>query len=162
MVIKEYTLQVFADYFQFYIQDEQVLEDFSAMWTKEAVNRLLACTDNTIGVGTIRNMNVPVHIAFLDSEPALQDIAHYDQINECEIRVISGKLIVMGCTDYMPEAMRIDVKAGIYRVRVLYSGFDSLSEDGLEGDDKYELHIWPTDKPKGLNVIKQYYQQASA
>ena len=54
----EYTL--FADYFQFYLQDESAGGDLSNSWTQEAVDRLLAVAPGTLGVGTVRNMNVPV------------------------------------------------------------------------------------------------------
>ena len=44
--------------------------------------------------------------------------------------------------------------AGVLRVRVLFAGFDSLSEDGLEGDDRYHIEIWPG-APIALEVLKQ-------
>ena len=35
-------LEIFADYFQFYLQDEAVNEDWGAFWTDETVERMLA------------------------------------------------------------------------------------------------------------------------
>ncbi|MDW4736332.1 hypothetical protein NQ293_26040, partial [Escherichia coli] len=53
-----------------------------------------------------------------------------------------------------PDAARIDVAPGTYRVRVSYGGLDTLSEDGLEGDDRYRLQLWPA-PPIAVRVVKQ-------
>jgi len=149
-------LEVFADYFQFFIQDEKVTGDLSNSWTEEAVELLLATTDGTIGVGTIRNMDVPVTIKTFDTEPPfLNDYENtIGQINECDIQVNSGKIAIAGCTDYFPEAKRIELKNGIYRARIYYGNLDKISEDGLDGDDFYEIHLWLTDKKQELKTIK--------
>ena len=56
----EFTL--FADYFQFYLQDEAASGDLSEAWTVDAVDRLLAVSPGVIGIGTVRNMDVPVEV----------------------------------------------------------------------------------------------------
>ena len=40
------------------------------------------------------------------------------QINECDTEVKSGKIAISGCTDYFPEAKRIELKNGIYNARI--------------------------------------------
>jgi hypothetical protein len=50
---------------------------------------------------------------------------------------------VAGCTDYFPDAKRIDVTPGIYDVLVAYRNLESLSEDGLDGDDSYHIFLAP-------------------
>ena len=45
-------LTLFADYFQFYLQDEQALGDLSESSTEQATADLLALAPGTIGVGT--------------------------------------------------------------------------------------------------------------
>jgi hypothetical protein len=57
---QRFEFKLFADYFQFYLQDERAGGDLSESWTQEAVDRLLATAPGTIGVGTVRNMDVPV------------------------------------------------------------------------------------------------------
>ena len=136
------TFKIFADYHQFYIQDESADGDLSEAWTDEAVANLLAVVDGTVGVGTVRNMDVPVTIEILSNEPPL-NLANWDRVNECSIEVKSGKLVIAGCTDYFPEAARIQITPGIYRVRVCYGQLKSISSDGLEGDDNYMLQLWP-------------------
>lgn len=152
----EIKLEIFADYFQFYIQDENANGDLSEKWTDEAVEQLLAITDGTIGVGTVRNMDVPVTIKTFDTEPAfLTDVENViGQINECNIEVNSGKIVIAGCTDYFPDAKRIELKNGIYRARIYYGNLDKLSEDGLDGEDFYEVHLWMTNKQENSKIIK--------
>ncbi len=52
-------------------------------------------------------------------------------------------LIVFGCTDDPNAALRIAVPAGDYAARVSHGGLDTLSEDGLDGDDRYRIQLWP-------------------
>ncbi len=73
MITKEIKTALFADYFQFYIQDENAAGDLSLSWTQQAVAMLLALAPGTIGVGTVRNMTVPVTIKIFDSEPGISD-----------------------------------------------------------------------------------------
>lgn len=97
--MSRYELTLFADYHQFYIQDEDVDGNLSDAWTDEAVERLLAVAPGTVGIGTVRNVDVPVTIAVLEREPAL-DADKFDQVVECSIVVKSGAVVVAGCTDY--------------------------------------------------------------
>lgn len=154
----ELNLELFADYFQFYIQDEQVEGDLSDQWTEHAVKILLATTEGTIGIGTVRNMMVPVSIKICTTEPALlpdeQNI--FGQINECDIEVSSGKIVIAGCTDYFNEAKRIEILNGVYRARIYYGNLDKLSEDGLDGEDFYEIHLWKTNVKADIAVIKSW------
>jgi hypothetical protein len=155
MMIKEVKTELFADYYQFYIQDEKVDGDLSNSWTQEAVDRLLALAPGTIGVGTVRNIYVPVTIKLFDQEPEIEnDLESVGQINECDIEATSDKLVVAGCTDYFPDAKRIDVDKGIYRARVYYCNLDKISEDGLDGDDYYEIHLWPTKEKTDIKIVR--------
>lgn len=152
----EINLELFADYFQFYIQDEEVEGNLSDSWTDHANRILLATTTGTIGVGTVRNMDVPVTLKLFETQPDyLPDPGNtIGQINECDIEISSGKLVIAGCIDYFPDAKRISLENGIYRARIYYANLDTISEDGLEGDDYYEIHLWKTEKRQELEVIK--------
>ena len=153
MLKERYEFELFADYHQFYLQDEEAEGDLSDNWTEQAVESLLALAPGTTGVGTVRNMIVPVTIEVHDGEPE-KDFALWEQINEWSIDVPSSKIVVAGCTDYFPDAARISVEPGTYRARVFYGDLDTLSEDGLDGDDKYKVALWRGERiePK---VIKQ-------
>lgn len=147
----EFTL--FADYFHFYLQDESVQGDLSESWNQEAVDRLLAIAPGTIGVGTVRNMNVPVVVEIAEAEP-VEDFNQWDQVNECTLEVQSGRVVIAGCTDYYPDAARIELSPGPHRARVYYGKLKSLSADGLDGDDHYKVVLWNA-APGPMKVIKQ-------
>jgi hypothetical protein len=148
-----YSFQLFADYFQFYLQDETAEGDLGHSWTDEAVERLLVLASGTIGVGTARNMTVPVVVEVWDQAPS-DEKEPWDQINECSIEIPSGRIVVAGCSDYFPEAARIPVARGAYRARICYGKLDSLRGNGLEGDDHYKVILWQAPLAP-LHVIKQ-------
>jgi hypothetical protein len=151
--MSHYELTLFADYHQFYIQDENADGNLSDAWTHEAVERLLAIAPGTVGIGTVRNVDVPVTIAVLERDPGL-DAHSFDQVVECSIAVESGAIVAAGCTDYFPDAARIKIPSGPYRVRVCFEGLDSVSANGLEGNDQYHLQLWPS--PMGLVEILKH------
>lgn len=101
-------------------------------------------------------MDVLVKIKTFDLEPPFlnDDKNVIGQINECDLEVSSGNVAITGCTEYFPEAKRIELKNGIYRARIYYGNLDKLSEDGLDGEDFYEIHLWRTDKKQELKIIK--------
>jgi len=154
MRICETKLTLFADYFQFYIQDEKADGDLSDKWTEVATQRFLAVTDGTIGIGTVRNMDVPVTVKIFDGKPRFEESLKgiVGRINECDLEVKSGKIVVAGCTDYFPDARRIELGNGIYRARIYYVNMDKISDDGLSGEDCYEVHLWLTGKIKGTTI----------
>ena len=139
--MKSFEVSLFADYFQFYIQDEAATGDLSQAWNEEATDLLLAQAPGTVGVGTVRNTDVPVTVNILEHEPD-DDSSEWDHVVEASLDVASGRIVIAGCTDYFPDAMRIEVVPGTYRVRVSFGALDTLSEDGLSGNDHYRLQLW--------------------
>lgn len=146
-------LTLFADYHQFYMQDEAASGDLSQAWSPEAVERMLAVANGVVGFGTLRNMQVGVTLEMLEEPPA-SDTAGFDHVVEGSLDARSGTLVVAGCTDYFPDAARFALAPGTYRVRLSISGADTLSEDGLNGGDHYLVQLWqaPLAKPA---VLKQ-------
>lgn len=135
--------KIFADYHQFYLQDDdQSFGDLSAAWTEEATERLLAVAPHVIGVGTARNMTVPVSVFVYGARPQLRT-EEWDHITAASLKVDTGRIVVAGCTDYFPDAARIEVQPGIYEAIICYGKLESLSADGLEGDDTYHVHLFP-------------------
>jgi hypothetical protein len=51
------------------ISDEQSQGDLSNSWTEKAVSNMLAVAPGVIGIGTVRNMDVPVEVEVLDAQP---------------------------------------------------------------------------------------------
>ncbi|MCW2039077.1 hypothetical protein [Xanthomonas campestris] len=136
-----YELQLFADYFQFYLQDEAADGDLSAAWDPAAVQSMFAVSTGVVGIGTVRNMDVQVTLDLLDSEPP-SDFIHFDHVVEGSLHIKSGSLVVAGCTDYFQDAPRFNLAPGIYRVRLSASGLGTLSKDGLSGQDHYRVQLW--------------------
>ena len=133
--------EIFADYFQFYVCDETSVTNTAALWGP-ASDPMLAVGLDLIAIGTARNMLVPVELEILSAEP-MPDPDAWDQVRDCGLSLASGTLIVFGCTDDPAEAERIAVPAGDYAARVSHGGLDTLSEDGLDGDDRYRIQLWP-------------------
>jgi hypothetical protein len=134
---------LFADYFQFYLQDDdQSYGDLSAAWTEEATERLLAVAPHVIGIGTARNMTVPVTISVHESRPQIRE-EDWDHITAASLKIDTGRIVVAGCTDYYPDTARIEVAPGVYEAIICYSKLESLSANGLEGEDSYHIHLFP-------------------
>ena len=152
--MQSHQLEIFADYFQFYLQDETADGDLSNAWDAPAVERMLAVSSGAVGLGTVRTMDVPVTLEFLDFEP-LSELADFDHVVEGSLTIETGPLVIAGCTDYFPDAARFPVEPGTYRVRLSCSGLDSLSEDGLEGKDRYLVQLWLA-PPIDPRVLKQH------
>jgi hypothetical protein len=146
------TFELFADYFQFYLQDEDSNGINGDSWSNDACARKLAVEPDAIGVGTERNFNVPVVIELWPSEPPL-DFAAWDHVVECSFAVPTGKIVVAGCTDELAESRRIDIDPGIYRARVS-GGHLASAKSFDEGDDVYRVQLWRA--PAGpIDVLKQ-------
>lgn len=145
-------LTLFADYFQLHVADDGPGGDLSEAWTAEASARGLAVADAAVGVSTARNVDVPVVVVVSVDVPDL--LPNADSIVEGGLRCKSGRLVVMGCTDYFPDAMRLSVPPGWYRVRASATGLSTVREHWLDAEDEYRIDVWPA-PPTGVHVVKQ-------
>jgi hypothetical protein len=153
--MKRYYFNIFADYFQFDLVDEDS-ESPVPVWTEKVLADRVAVFERAITVETARNMPVPVVIE-LHEEPCSADSETFDtwdHVTECGIKIPSGKLVIIG-NEYRPEAPRIEVSPGNYQVRIYHGGIESLRENDLAGNDVYLVVIYPGDNPE-LHVLKQY------
>jgi hypothetical protein len=136
-------LTIFADYHQFYLQDDdERFGDLSDAWTPEATEKLMAIAEHVVGIGTVRSMEVPVRIEVGPKLPNLEP-SQWDKVNQASLVCSTGRIVIAGCTDYFPDARRLSVSPGTYDVLVGYKNLNSLSEDGLEGDDSYHIFLAP-------------------
>ncbi len=155
MMKQRFEYELFADFWQFYLQDGN--SDEWCDWTREAGDRLLAVAPGVIGVGTVRSAIVPLVVEIVDGEPN-DDMDSWDQVNECTIKVPSGRIVIAGCTDDRSDAAQIRVLPGSYRARIHYGNLYSRSADGLDGDDYYKVILWRA-APSPLRVSKQVKQR---
>jgi hypothetical protein len=135
--VQRYALSLFADYCQFYLQDESAVGDLSDAWTPSATERLLAVGPGVVGIRTATAVHVPVDIELLEVSPA-EDFAAFDYVVECSLSVQSRAIVAAGCTDYFPDALRIPVESGDYRVRVSYAGL--IPE--RSNQERYRVQCW--------------------
>lgn len=141
-------LRLFADYFQLHVMDENAEDDLGDAWTDEAVSDGLAVTEQTLGIGTEVNMYVDVTVETLDLPPA-QVFDGFDHVVEASIEVPSGRIAILGCTDYLPDAARFEAPKGFVRVRASRTNLANVRQPGEEGSDAPDaveqvlLQIWP-------------------
>jgi hypothetical protein len=145
---------LFADYHQVYLSDAVNPPTLPDEWRDEDLRRRVTLADRALVLSTARNMEVPVTVELHAARP-MPDLALVDHAVEASLRVPSGKLVIAGLTDEMKTAARIAVPKGELRVLVLFTGLGSLSEDGLAGDDRYTVHLWP-EKAGGTVVHRQW------
>lgn len=155
MMISKHEFEILADYHQFYLEDENSPHETGEIWNQETVERMLATEEGLIAVGTGRNMTVPVTIEIYESEPVFE-AENFSRINECSLKIWSDKMILSGCTDYLPEAARIEIEPHIYCVRILYGNLESIRGNGLEGDDFYILQLWKDSQMREIKEIKKH------
>lgn len=151
MLISLHEFEIFADYHQFYLEDETWSPNTGDIWNEETVKQMLEVGESFIAVGTARDMTVPVAVEFHDGEQLLE-LEKYSRVNECSLDVKSDKFVISGCTDYLPDAARIEVKPSIYRVRILYRNLESVVD--LDGDDFYVLQLWKEGKMREIAHLK--------
>ena len=147
-----HALSVFADYHQFYIWDAGSDPEAPLDYTDDDVSRMVKCAACVLVVQPVRNMDVPVELQVHQTDPGF-DPPSWDHVVECSLDLPTGKLQVHECTG--GALLDLDVLPGIYQVRVLFGGLGTLSDDGLDGDDRYCVDLWPG-PARDLVIIKQW------
>jgi hypothetical protein len=152
------SLTIMADYHQIYICDPAHLEDWSDLWTDQTVaDRIVAC-EHSVVFGTGRNMPVPVDVMTHEASPDRTKLLFgADHAVSAVIRCATGTLKVAGCTDYLPNAFALDIGKGLFGVAFLSFALATIDAlDGLEGSDRYELHLWPVAQPFSSCIFVRY------
>lgn len=152
MLIRKLDFKIYADYSQFYLECESSPHRTDEVWTKETVEQMIGVSEKLVAVGTARYETVPVSIEFHDSEPILE-LEKYSRVNECSLAVTSNKLILAGCTEYLPDAARIETEPATYTVRVLYGNLESVIDD-WNGEDFYILQLWKDGEKREARTLK--------
>jgi hypothetical protein len=145
-------LSIFADYFQFYLQDPDWAQGPPTHYTDEDVRVRLKVAPSLVVVQPARNMTVPVTVEIHDTEPPC-DPGPWDHVAECSLDLDSGKLQVHSCTG--GPLADFDVEPGWYRVRAFFGNLGSVSGNRLRGKDHYLVVLWPAPQAE-LRVLKQW------
>ena len=147
------SLQVFADYNQFYVWDPELCaQQAPDDWSEQDLANRIKAAEGVVVICPERNMEVPVEVCVFDDSPEFLPSA-WDHIAEAPLRIESGVAEVAECTG--GKLARITVPPGAYTVRVLFRGLGTITEDGLDGQDQYFVHLWPGQCPK-VAVIRQW------
>ncbi|MFE8989018.1 hypothetical protein ACFYMI_14480 [Streptomyces collinus] len=155
-------LTLFADYFQIHVSDADSDGDLSDVWTDQAVADHLAVAQDALGIGTTVNVNVSVTVVLLPQEPR-DDSSEFDHVVEAGLDVSSGRLMVLGCTDYAPDAATFAVPPGWNRVRVARSNLaraaraDIDSDESPETSEQIRIQVWPAPESP-VEIIKRWSQ----
>lgn len=153
MLLQQYQYKLFADYFQFYVEDENPIDTTEHIWdNNKTVEIGLALGKGIIAVGTERNFTIPFTLEVHDSEPD-DDFSIWDRVNECSIEVPSGSLVIFGCTDYRPDAAEVRIDPQCYRARIYYGGLDTVI-DFDKGEDHYKMVLW-AESFSGMKILKE-------
>ncbi len=149
-----FQFDVFADYFQVLVCDGGSESSISDAWNEQAIRDMFISTENEFSFNTARNMDVPIEIVICNKTPAIE-LSKWDHIVQCCLNVTTGCLYILGVSDFLPEAKQIAVESGQYIAWILYGGLDSISSDGLEGDDHYQIILLRSDEKITPKVIKR-------
>ncbi len=153
-------LELFADYHQILLLDEHSEADFGDLWSATATQDSMAVGDDGLAIGTEVNVNVAVTVELHTRAPG-PDADQFDNVVEASVNAASGRLVVLGCTDYFPEAQRIPVEPGWVRVRVSRWNLRNaaraghLSDDDVETMEKLRIQVWRCPN-RQLAVIKRW------
>lgn len=103
--------------------------------------------------------DVLVDVEVLD-HPPLDNLERYDHVVEGSLDVPSGR-VVMGCSDYAPDAARFGLPPGWVRVRVSMSNLQAAKDAGEYSDEdeatteRVRLQLWPA-APAQTEVLRQW------
>ena len=147
-----HSLELFADYHQFYIWDAGLNPQAPVDYSDDDVVRRVKVAPNVVVIQPVRNMTVPVEIEVCASDPGF-DEAPWDHIGECSLDLPTGRLQVHECTG--GPVLDLTVASGSYRLRALFAGLSTRSDNGLEGQDHYRVVLWPGTHI-GLRIVKQW------
>lgn len=144
---------LFADYFQIYLADAASEPTTPEEITDQHVRERLLLGRGVLVLMTARNMTVPLRVELHQSEPG-PFIEAADHVVTGGLST-SGRIGIAGLTDSWPDAARAAVPSGDLRALFVSRGLGTLSENGLDGQDRYEVHLWPG-RADGVRVLKQW------
>jgi hypothetical protein len=153
-------LTLFADYFQIHVSDADSDGDLSDAWTDQAVADHLAVAPDALGIGTSVNVNVSVTVVVLSQEPT-DDSSEFDHVVEASLAVSAGRLMVLGCTDYAPDAATFEVPSGWNRVRVSRGNLVRAAQADVDSDksaetiERIRIQVWPAPEVPA-EIIKRW------
>lgn len=147
-------LTVFADDWTITVRDAAAPVDGTTRpWLQALLQDFVAAQDGAIGITTARPVNVPLTIDVRSHEPA-DDLERWDHVAETSLHTPTGRLITSPFPSRHNDPTTVTVPPGHYAARVHHAGLDTVSADGLDGNDQYHLVFWPG-TPRSTRVLKR-------
>jgi hypothetical protein len=143
---------IFADYFQFYLRDHGAQPLAPDDYDEGDIARRIKAAPHIVVIQPERNMTVPVEVALAETAPA-DDFDGWDHVAEASLDLPSGRLEIHECTGGSVDVLA--VTPGCHRVRAYFGGLDTIGADGLEGEDRYRIVLWPA-AAGPVTVLKAY------
>jgi hypothetical protein len=145
-------------YSQIYIVDGMMDSLYNGYsWTDEDFNSMLCVQEGFLIIGTARSLVVPFCANISNERPEIVfDL--YSHIVECSIETITG-IRIFGDFDEEEYDVAISFDPGVYGVLACYKDLDSISFDGLEGNDSYHVFLWPSERHITKKVLKQWVNE---
>ena len=143
---------LFADYHQFYLADETATLPEMEYAAADLRARIVTSEQGLV-VFTARNTDVPVRVELHGEEPRIVR-EEADHVVMGSFRT-AGRIVIAGLSDWVPKAARASVPPGVLRAMVVFTGLDTLGENGLDGDDRYVVHLRPA-AGTGVTVLRQW------
>lgn len=157
-LLSHHALEVFADYSTLLIQDDDArLGEPEPTWFEALVENWINAAPGIVGIGAARPFDVPVTVDVRRTPPADDDVElqQAEHVTQASLTLSSGRLLI-SMQDFDDELPRIPLTPGTYAVRVYSHGLRTISEDGLDGEDRYHVVLWPTDEDHPAQVLKRY------
>ncbi|MFF7725541.1 hypothetical protein [Streptomyces sp. NPDC008001] len=158
-------LALFADYFQIHLLDDEADGDLSDVWTDQSILDGLGVTEDALAIGTAVNVTVAVAVHILEAQPA-DDSDDFDHVVEASLNLMSGRLVVLGCTDYFPDAARFDLPAGWVRIRASRRNLAAAARADIdsykapETTEQLRLQAWPAPYSQP-HIVKRWAQPSA-
>lgn len=153
-------LTLFADYSQLHILDEKSESPVGEDWTDAALADRVAVVRDALAVRTEVDVDVRVEVEVLDAAPA-DDSDEFDHVVLVTIAVPSGSLVVMGNSDFLPDADKFAVPAGWVTVEVSKWNLAAAIEAGMDAGEsdetieKIRLLVWPSDATSNTVTVRK-------
>ncbi|QZL04193.1 DUF2625 family protein [Streptomyces sp. BHT-5-2] len=157
-LLSHHELEVRADYSTLLIMDDDAnLDEPERAWFDTLVADWINASPGVVSMGTARPFSVPVTVDVRRTSPAGDDLEFQqaDHVTQASLALCSGRLLI-SMQDVDDRLPRIPLTPGTYAVRIYSHGLRTVSEDGLEGEDRYHVVLWPTDEDHPAQVLKRY------
>jgi hypothetical protein len=133
-----------------YIQDIDSQADAGEIWNTKADARTIAHVgDKMVGISIPRYAETYLTASLYSSEIPISTLEGIDHCNEFSIKVTRELQI----GNYFAEFHKLNVPAGIYRVRVMCWFLDSVKNDE-EGDDRFSIEMWADGEIRETVILK--------